>query len=130
MFAKLFILFAIVPFAEIALLIQIGTIIGTFNTILIVMATAFGGAWLVRLEGMGVAISLRQSMLEGRFPAEELLDGAMILSAGLLLLTPGIITDIVGFALVIRPSRALIKIYVKRFIEERISSIDIRIDRF
>ena len=130
MFFKLFLIFTIVPVIELALLIKIGTIIGTLNTIMLVIFTAMVGAYLVKMEGIGVITRFQQNMLEGRFPAEEIFDGALILIAGALLVTPGVTTDIVGFLLVIPASRLVIKQYLKKYIQYRMSITDIRIRRF
>lgn len=126
MFFKLFLLFTIIPVIELTILIKIGTLIGTLNTVLLVLFTAMAGAYLVRMEGMGVIYRFQQNMQEGRFPAEEILDGAMILVAGALLVTPGVATDIIGFLLVFPSSRRMIKISLRRYIERRISTVNIR----
>lgn len=130
MFFKLFLIFTIIPVIELALLIKIGTIIGTLNTILLVIFTAMLGAYLVKMEGLGVMTRFQQNMHEGRFPAEEIFDGALILIAGALLVTPGVTTDIIGFLLVIPSSRLIIKQYLKKYIQYRMSITDIRINRF
>lgn len=130
MFFKLFLLFAIIPVIELALLIKLGSYIGILNTIIIVILTAVIGAYMVRLEGIGVIYRIQNNMRQGTFPAEELIDGMMILIAGALLLTPGFFTDIIGFLMVFPVSRNAIKKIVKRYIEKKISSNDIRIDRF
>ena len=126
MFFKLFLLFTIIPVIELTILIKIGTLIGTLNTVMLVLFTAMAGAYLVRMEGLGVIYRFQQNMQEGRFPAEEILDGAMILVAGALLVTPGVATDIIGFLLVFPSSRRMIKISLRRYIERRISTINIR----
>ena len=126
MFFKLFLLFTIIPVIELTLLIKIGTIIGTMNTVMLVIFTAVVGAYLVRMEGLGVIYRFQQNMQEGRFPGEEILDGAMILVAGALLVTPGVATDIIGFLLVFPSSRRMIKISLRRYIERRITTVNIR----
>jgi len=126
MFFKLFLLFTIIPVIELTLLIKIGTIIGTMNTVMLVLFTAVVGAYLVRMEGLGVIYRFQQNMQEGRFPGEEILDGAMILVAGALLVTPGVATDIIGFLLVFPSSRRMIKISLRRYIERRITTVNIR----
>ncbi|HAK61450.1 MAG TPA: membrane protein FxsA [Nitrospiraceae bacterium] len=117
MFFKLFLLFAVIPVIELALLIQIGSIIGTFNTIAVVILTAITGAYMVKLEGIGVFYRMQRDMAQGIFPAEELINGVLILVAGALLLTPGFFTDILGFLMVVPGSREVIKKIVKRYIE-------------
>lgn len=96
---RLFLLFLIVPLIEIALFIQVGGLIGLGWTLLIVVATAILGTFLVRSQGMAVLNNLRASMEDLRDPTEPLVHGGMILFSGALLLTPGFFTDAVGFAL-------------------------------
>jgi len=130
MFFKLFLVFAITSLVELGILIKIGTYIGTLNTILLVIFTAAVGAYMVRMEGIGVLSRIQQNMNEGEFPAEELINGAMILVAGAFLLTPGILTDTIGFLMVIPVTRNAIKEIIKKYIEKKISSGDIHINRF
>ena len=125
----LFLLFVLVPVIELTLLIKVGSIIGTLNTITIILLTAGIGAYMVRLEGLGVLSRIQQNMQEGVFPAEELINGAMILVAGALLLTPGFFTDVVGFLMVFPVSRNFIKKIARRYLEKRIHPSDIHINR-
>jgi UPF0716 protein FxsA len=105
MFFKLFLIFSLIPVIELALLIKVGSYIGTLNTVIIVILTALIGAYMVRLEGTGVMYRIQKNMQEGIFPGEEMLNGAMILIAGALLLTPGFFTDVIGFLMVFPLSR-------------------------
>jgi UPF0716 protein FxsA len=130
MFFTLFLIFAVIPLIELGILIKIGTVIGTLNTITLVILTAAIGAYMVRMEGIGVLSRIQQNMQEGQFPAEELINGAMVLAAGALLLTPGVCTDVIGFLMVIPVSRNVIKRLIKRYIEKKISSGNVHIDRF
>ena len=91
--------FIAIPMIEIALFIQVGGLIGLGWTLLIVLGTAILGTWLVRTQGAMAMNNLRRSFNELRDPSEPLADAAMILVAGVLLLTPGFFTDAVGFAL-------------------------------
>jgi UPF0716 protein FxsA len=111
---------------ELAILIKVGTIIGTLNTIIIVLLTATIGAYMVRLEGLGVISRIQYNLTDGLFPAEELIDGMMILIAGALLLTPGFLTDVIGFLAVFPASRSLLKKTARRYFQNRISSIHIQ----
>lgn len=129
MLFRLFLLFTIIPVVELALLIKIGTIIGTMNTVVLVIATALLGAYLVRIEGIGVINRFQSNLTEGVFPAEEIIDGAMILIAGALLVTPGVLTDVVGFLLVFPISRRFIKRFLRVYIEKKISDKNIRIHK-
>ncbi|GBD99626.1 phage T7 F exclusion suppressor FxsA [bacterium BMS3Abin07] len=100
-----------------------GSVIGTLNTIAIVILTAIIGAYMVRLEGIGVWLRIRRNLMDGIFPADDLINGAMILIAGALLLTPGFITDIIGFLMVFPVTRGFIKKILKRYFDGRITSI-------
>ena len=127
MFFKLFLIFSLIPVIELALLIKVGSFIGALNTIIIVILTAIIGAWLVRMEGLGVMYRIQKNMQEGIFPAEELINGAMILVAGAMLLTPGFFTDIIGFLMVFPVSREFIKKIARRYIKKKINSDEIEI---
>ncbi|MEW5745327.1 MAG: FxsA family protein [Nitrospirota bacterium] len=126
MLFKLFLLFALVPMLELALLIKVGSVVGTLNTIIIVVLTAVIGAYMVKLEGLRVLFKIQRDVRQGVFPAEELIDGAMILVAGALLLTPGFITDVFGLLLIVPPTRAVIRRWVKGYFKRRISPFHFR----
>jgi len=130
MFFKLFLIFAVVPLIELGILIEIGSHIGVLNTITLVILTAVVGAYMVRQEGLGVLYRIQKNMNEGQFPADELINGAMILVAGALLLTPGVFTDIIGFLMVFPASRNFIRKFITKYLEKKISPRDIRIDGF
>lgn len=129
MFFKLFIIFTIIPVIELSVLIKIGSTIGVLNTIILVIFTALVGAYLVKMEGLSVITRFQNNMATGIFPAEEILDGAMILVAGALLITPGVVTDIIGFLLVFPASRQIIKRFLRGYIQKKISDSDIRIHK-
>lgn len=94
----LFILFLLVPIIEITVLINVGGVIGIGWTVLLVVFTAVLGAWLVRSQGFSTLNSVRTQMAQGKVPAMEMAEGVAILVAGALLLTPGFVTDAIGFA--------------------------------
>ena len=96
------------PIVELYLLIEIGSIIGAPWTILAVLATAVIGAALIRRQGMGVLREAQLSMNRQELPIKQLFDGFFLLIAGAMLLTPGFVTDSIGFILLIPPMRALI----------------------
>ncbi|MFV2082788.1 MAG: FxsA family protein [bacterium] len=121
MFFKLFVIFTLVPVVELVFLIKVGGVIGAFNTIVIVLLTAAVGAYLVKLEGISVLYRLQNNIRMGIFPAEELIDGVMVLIAGALLLTPGFVTDLLGFLFVFPSSRAMIKLWAKAYIRKRVN---------
>jgi UPF0716 protein FxsA len=97
----------VVPIAEIYVIVQVGQEIGAGWTILLLIADAVLGSWLIRREGRRAWLALRQKVNEGGLPAKELADGALILIGGTLLLTPGFLTDILGFFLVLPLTRPL-----------------------
>lgn len=105
MFARLALLFVVVPLVELALLIQVGQLIGLGPTILLVLATGFGGAALARREGLRTLASIQAELARGRVPGSALLDGAAILFGGALLLTPGVLTDFLGLSLLLPVTR-------------------------
>ncbi len=105
----LFIAFVLVPIAEIALLIAFGNAFGFWPTVALVVATAFLGSWLVSLQGRATLSQVRTQASSGRLPGAALAHGAMIVIAGAFLLTPGLMTDAVGFLLLIPAVRETIR---------------------
>lgn len=98
-------LFIAVPIAEIALFIEIGSAIGTVWTVITIFATAIIGTWLVRQQGLQTMERAREAMNRNQMPVDEVIAGLCILVAGALLLTPGFLTDALGFVLLIPPLR-------------------------
>ena len=99
MFKALFVLFIIIPIIEIALLLQVSEVIGGWSTLALVIATAFIGAKLVKQQGVSALQNAQLQMAQGQMPANELLAGICIVIAGVMLLTPGIMTDVLGLLL-------------------------------
>ncbi len=120
MFLRLLLLFTIVPVCELALLIEVGQRLGMLPTVALVLGTGALGAVLARREGMQALHRLLASLSEGRFPGEQIFDGVLILAGGLLLLTPGLLTDLLGFSVLIPFGRQLIKGYLKAAISRRL----------
>ena len=116
--ARLFLLFLIVPAVELALLLQIGRWIGLWPTIGLIFATALAGSFLARREGMATWRAFRQRLAEGKLPGRELIDGVLILLAGALLITPGVLTDLLGLIGLLPPTRALIRRYLMRRLQQ------------
>lgn len=110
-------LFIGIPIIEIAVFIQVGDIIGLWSTIAVVIVTAVIGTALLRQQGLSTLMRAQATMNEGRVPAEELFDGACLLLAGAFLLTPGFVTDSVGFLLFLPPFRKLLRSKAKGFIQ-------------
>jgi len=106
---KLFLLFIVVPAVELALLIELGQHIGTLATLGLIAATGALGAFLARLQGLGVLRQMQRELAAGRLPASSIVDGVIILLAGGLLITPGILTDSFGFLCLVPAFRRVVK---------------------
>ena len=107
-----------VPLVEIGVFISVGGAIGLWPTIAIVIATAIAGTLLLRQQGLATLVRARQELAQQRMPMQELFDGACLLVAGALLLTPGFVTDGIGFALMLPPLRALVGRWLWRLVEK------------
>lgn len=108
MFFKLFLLFAVMPIVEISLLIHVSDSIGGWNTVALVILTAFVGATLVKQQGMETLKAAQAELNQGAMPAQHIAEGLLLLIAGVLLITPGLITDAIGFAFTLPITRPLI----------------------
>ncbi len=109
MLLRLVLLFTLLPFVELYLLMKIGSAIGAASTLLIVIVTGVFGAWLARQEGLRALQRVQGELNAGRMPADALVDGLLILVAGIVMLTPGFLTDAAGLFLLIPPTRALVR---------------------
>ena len=121
MFGYLILLFVLVPVVELALLIKIGQYIGVGYTIGIVIVTGVVGAYLAKLQGLITMRSIQEEINQGRMPADRLFDGVVILCSAILLLTPGVITDIIGFMGLIPFTRNLLKKWLKLKTKDMVS---------
>ena len=122
MFFKLFLVFTTVPIVEIYLLIHIGSVFGVFTSIALVVFTGFLGAYLARIQGLKTLFKMQKSVKEGRMPSGELLEALLIVAAGLVLLTPGFLTDTVGFLLLLPNVRNIVKSWVQSKIKTQYMS--------
>ena len=122
MLLKLFLAFTIIPIIEIYLLIEIGSMFGALTAVTLVILTGFLGAFLARMQGLQTLYRIQESLREGRMPSGELLDALLIVIAGLVLLTPGFLTDTAGFLLLIPATRNSINYWLRRQIELRYMS--------
>ena len=120
----LIVLFIVVPIAELAVLIQIGELIGVWWTIALLVADAILGSLLARSQGRHAWRRFNEALQAGRAPAREVMDGALVLFGGALLLTPGFLSDILGIVLLLPPTRALVRaILVRRFAGRMVASM-------
>ena len=109
MLGLLFLLFLVVPIAELYVIVQVAGGIGIPETILLLIGISVVGAWLAKLAGLGVLHRLQQTVRQGRVPSAEVIDGALVLFAGALLLTPGFLSDCLAILLLLRPTRAVVR---------------------
>jgi len=116
----LILLFTLVPVVELALLIKIGQHIGVGYTLTIVILTGVVGAYLARSQGFRTLRRIQEDINEGLMPADKIFDGVLILCGGILLLTPGFITDLIGLMTLVPLTRHLIKLWLKRKIKDMI----------
>jgi UPF0716 protein FxsA len=114
-------LFIVVPLVELYVIIQVGQVIGVVPTLLLLLADSIIGSVLLRSQGRAAWIAFNRALSEGRMPAREVFDGALIIFGGALLLTPGFVTDIFGVVLLIPPTRALVRGLSRRFVIGRFS---------
>ena|SRR5689334_12089420 len=120
----LILLFVVVPIAELAVLIQIGQAIGVWWTIALLVADAVIGSMLARSQGRTTWRRFNEAIGEGRVPAREVMDGALVVFGGALLLAPGFITDILGVFLLLPPTRAFVRaLLVRRYAGRMVASM-------
>ena len=122
MFFKLFLAFTTIPLVEIYLLIHIGSVFGVFTSIALVFFTGLLGAYLARIQGIKTLFKIQESIKEGRMPSGELLEALLIVAAGIVLLTPGFLTDTIGFLLLLPNIREIVKSWAQSKIKNQYMS--------
>jgi UPF0716 protein FxsA len=130
MFIKLFLAFTLIPVIEIYLLIKLGSIFGALNTIILVIVTGFTGAYLARMQGMQTMLRVRQNLQMGIKPTEELVDAVIIFVAGIVLLTPGFLTDATGLFLLFPVTRNHFKRWLKYKINQWVKTQNIHFNHY
>ena len=116
----IFLVFIIIPIIEISIFITVGSNIGIFNTIAIILITALVGIFLVRRQGLRLLFDAQRNLSQGIMPTEEIKGGIFLLVSGLLLITPGFFTDCIGFAVFLKPVQNLIATQAKKYFNSRI----------
>lgn len=129
MFIKLLLLFTLVPIAEIYLLLELGRRVGTLPTVILVLGTGFFGVFLAKAQGLFVVKNILESLYNHELPGDELLSGMLVLVGSAFLLTPGLMTDTVGFILLLPQGRGLVKRFIKRRLKRAIEDGTLRILR-
>jgi UPF0716 protein FxsA len=124
---RLFLLFTLVPLVELYLLIAIGGQVGVAPTIGVIALTGFLGAWLAKREGRKALAGYQEALSQGRMPQDGIVSGLLILVGGVLLIAPGVLTDLTGLALMIPPIRRGVAKLVTRRVERRIHSGELQV---
>lgn len=122
MFLPLFFAFTFLPAIEIYFLFKIGSLFGGFNTFLFVIFTGMIGAYLARLEGKLILHKISSELNQGQIPSSSIIHGLLIFAGGLLLLTPGFLTDFIGFSFVFPGTRHLLVVFFKGVFEKAIKN--------
>ncbi len=122
MLIRLILLFTIIPLTELYLLIQAGRYLGALTTVMIVLITGIIGGLLARSQGLSIHRQIRTDLQKGMIPTDSLIDGLFVLIAGALLITPGIITDLFGFVLMIPGLRGWLRDWLKEKFRRKLES--------
>ncbi|MFD2370021.1 FxsA family protein [Brevibacillus sp. GCM10020057] len=122
LFRILVVLFIVIPAIELWGLISIGKIIGGWNTVALVILTGVAGAWLARQQGIQVIRSVQFQLSRGQMPTESLIDGALVLVGGVLLMSPGFFSDVAGILLLIPYTRLIVRHLLKGWLWSLIAS--------
>lgn len=118
------VIFIVIPFIELALFASVSEHIGIWTTLSLAFLTAIIGGALVKYQGFQTLFSLRESMAGGQMPVKEIFDGFCIVAAGALLITPGFLTDAIGFTLLIPPARKALKAMLSRHMNWQVQTPD------
>jgi len=129
MILRLFLLFTLFPILEILILMQISALLGPLSAIILVVGTGFAGASLAKIQGFQTVQRIRENMKQGIMPGDEVFDAFLIFVAGVLLITPGLISDVCGIILLIPKTRARAKRYLVNAIDKRIKNGTLRFRR-
>ena len=130
MFIRLLILVTLLPVLEIYVLIESGRLIGVWPTVLLVISSGIAGTWLMRQQGLALMQRIQSALASGQMPAGTLLDGALIIAGGILLLTPGFCTDLVGASMLIPGTRRQWRRWLERWLSRQIATGRLNIRRF
>lgn len=127
MLLRLFLAFTLIPIIEIFILMHLSSILGPLMAIGLVIGTGFAGAYLARLQGLQIMLRVRENLKQGIMPGDEIMDAFLILVSGIVLITPGLLTDIAGILLLIPKTRQNIKLFLKTEFEKRMVDPSFRI---
>jgi UPF0716 protein FxsA len=125
--ARLFLLFTIVPLLDLFILLRVAAVVGPWGTVALIIVPSLLGAWLARREGLRVLRAWQRAIADGRVPEEGLLSAGLVLAGGVLLATPGLLTDATGLALLVPPIRRVAVAGVRRWLRRRMRDGTIRV---
>ena len=117
-----FILFIVIPIIEITLLINVGQAIGAWYTVALVLLSAFIGVNMLRMQGLATLARAQQKMAQGEMPQQEMLEGLVLAVGGALLITPGFVTDVIGFCCLIPMTRIALIHFASKHFKKRAAS--------
>jgi UPF0716 protein FxsA len=120
-------IFIVLPIAELFVLFKLGTSFGVLPTVALVLGTGFAGAALAKAQGMRTLRAMQSEMAAGKVPSRELMDGLAVLVGGALLLTPGLITDVMGLSLLFPPTRRALQLLARRWLERQMRTGAVRV---
>jgi UPF0716 protein FxsA len=127
---KLLLIFTVIPFCELYLLLQVNEVVGFWPTVGLVLLTGVTGAWLARSEGLRVLRRWQKALARGRVPEEGVLGGALLLAGGLLLVTPGLLTDALGLSLLIPVVRLALADRIRQVLEAKVRDGSVQVVRY
>lgn len=130
MFIRLLILLILLPILEIFVLIESGRLLGVWPTVLLVISTGVAGSWLMRQQGIILLSRIQSELSRGHLPTRALLDGGLIIAGGVLLLTPGFCTDLLGFTVLLPPTRQLWRRWLERWLAAKLAQGHLTVHRF
>jgi len=130
MFIRLLILLVLLPLLEIYVLIESGRLIGVWPTVSLVLLTGIAGSWLMRHQGLALLDRIRHELADGHLPGGALMDGALVLVGGILLLTPGFCTDLAGFTMLVPTTRHWWRRYLEAWLAAQLVAGRLTIRRY
>lgn len=113
---------AVVPIIELALLIEIGRRVGVWYTVALVLLTGSAGLTVARMQGLSILTKLSSELSQGQIPGNTIVDGVLLLIGAVLLITPGVLTDLAGLLLLVPPVRAVVREWLKARLKSWVSS--------
>lgn len=123
MFFKLFLMFTVIPFVEVTILLQLSKYLGVGSTIFMVLFSGILGAFFVRREGFSIWFKLQKELQEGQIPSDQIFNGILLLIAGIVLVTPGLLTDLLGYILIIPFTREAVKKIIVERVKKKYSTV-------